>query len=130
MILFCNLRMDSPKSSILIEWCTILSRIASAIVFSPITSCQSHTGTWEVMMVARRPCRSSIMSISEDRAAASKGCMPKSSRMRRSVRSILFSSVRIVPFAFAAFSWPIRRAVLAYSTRIPSMLYSKILVEI
>ncbi len=43
--------MDSPKSSILIEWCTILSRIASAIVFSPITSCQSHTGTWEVMMV-------------------------------------------------------------------------------
>ena len=76
-ILFCNLRIDSPESSMRIALWTILSRTASAMVFSPMMSCQAHTGTCEVMIVARRPCLSSMMSMRFERAGASKGCIPE-----------------------------------------------------
>jgi hypothetical protein len=49
------------------------SRIASASVGWPMTSCQCSTGSWLVTMVEPRPCRSSIIS-------------SRSARLRSSVR--------------------------------------------
>ena len=45
--------------------------------------------------------------------------MPKSSSISMSMRSIFLSSSSMVPLAFADFSCPISRAVLAYSTLKP-----------
>lgn len=117
--LLLHFRSDSPKSSMRIAWCTILSRTASAIVFSPITSYQSLTGTCDVMTVDFLPCLSSMMSIRFIRPRESKGCMPKSSNMSMSNLSIFLSSCRIVPFALATLSIPISLDVLAYKTLYP-----------
>lgn len=47
------LQSDSPNSSMRSEWCTMRSRTASALVFSPVTSFHSLTGICEVMFVDR-----------------------------------------------------------------------------
>ncbi len=48
------LRMLSPLSSMRWALWTIRSRIASAMVGSPIMACHPDTGSWAVMMVDRR----------------------------------------------------------------------------
>ena len=70
---------DPPFSSILYELFTILSHIASAMVGSPITSCQADTGSWLVIMVEASPCLSSNISRSESLEDVSNFPSPKSS---------------------------------------------------
>src|SRR5271166_2232936 len=47
------LRMDSTRMSTRSALCTRLSRMPSAMVGSPMCSCQRETGNWEVRMVER-----------------------------------------------------------------------------
>lgn len=91
---------DSPANCILIARCTILSRIASATVFSPIIAYQPLTGSCEVMMVDLFACRSSIISRSEALLCWSKGWIPKSSSINKSCFSIFKSSFTNEPSAF------------------------------
>ena len=84
---------DSPLRSILCDEFTILSRIASAIVPSPIISYQVDTGIWEDMIVELVLNRSSIISINASLAWLSKACRPKSSSIRRSTFWSLLSSL-------------------------------------
>ena len=53
---------DSPSSFILCDVFTILSKIASAIVCSPISSYHADTGIWDDIIVEAWLCRSSITS--------------------------------------------------------------------
>ena len=54
---------ESPFSSMRCDEFTILSKIASAMVLSPIILCQSETGICEAIMVEVLSCLSSIISI-------------------------------------------------------------------
>jgi len=58
----CFFLTDSPLSSIRKALCTSRSQIASAIVASPIISCQLFTGNWEEITVDPLPCLSSMIS--------------------------------------------------------------------
>ena len=57
----------------------IRSRMASAMVGSPIWSCQFSMGNWLVMMVEERDCRSSMISKRSRRSASVRGARPRSS---------------------------------------------------
>ena len=85
--------MDSPFNSNLCEEWTILSKIASATVFSSNSSCQTLTGICEVMMVAFLACLSSMRSSSVSCLCASMVCNPKSSSISRSCFSMRRSSL-------------------------------------
>lgn len=71
--IFFFLLIDPPLSSMRCESWTMRSRIASAIVFSPITSCHLLTGNCEVIINDAFPCRSSMISIRAALLCASKG---------------------------------------------------------
>ena len=60
---------DSPASSTRCMRCRTRSRMASAMVASPIQACQCSIGNWWVMMVARWPARSSMISSRSARVA-------------------------------------------------------------
>ena len=76
-----NFLTDSPFSSI--RWAVWIrrSQMASAIVASPITSCQLFTGSCDTKRDDLRPCQSSRISRSVSRLYASSGASPKSSRI-------------------------------------------------
>jgi hypothetical protein len=48
-------RRRAPLSSMRWAWCTMRSRMVSARVGSPTTSCQRLTGSWLVSRVEARP---------------------------------------------------------------------------
>ena len=58
----CRFRIESPFRSSLYALCTRRSRIASASVGAPMTSCHLSTGSWLVTTVERTPWRSSSRS--------------------------------------------------------------------
>ena len=64
--------IDSPVNSIRWEECTIRSKIASAIVPSPIVSCQFFTGIWAAMIIDDLSYFSSTISIRAFLAGSSK----------------------------------------------------------
>ena len=59
--------------------CTMRLQIASAMVGSPITSCQDDTGSCDTINIEARAWRSSRISSSASRARASSGSRAKSS---------------------------------------------------
>ena len=69
----------SPLSSIRWDVWTILSRIASDNVSSPITACQLATGNWLAMIVEHLACLSSMISIRSILCCWSRFTRPKSS---------------------------------------------------
>ena len=113
------LRMLSPVSSMRWAVWTILSRMASATVGSPMASYQLETGSCEDMMIDLRPWRSSIMSSRMGRSLASMGTRNASSSMSSLQRSIFLSSVSSVPLALATLSMLSSLVVLAYRVRMP-----------
>ena len=78
-----SLRAEYPCS--LMRWapCTMRSQIASAMVGSPITSCQDDTGSCETISAEARPWRSSRISSSAIRTSASSGSSAKLSMITR-----------------------------------------------
>lgn len=99
--------IESPVSSILCAVCTILSRIASATVGSPIASYQLSTGSCDVIMIDFNPCQSSIISIRIDPSLASSPIRNRSLRMNSEHFSIFFISASIVPLFLAILNCPI-----------------------
>jgi hypothetical protein len=72
------------------------SQIASAIVFSPMTSYQFSTGNWLAMSMDFRSLRSSSSSNRLIRDSLSSTSRPKSSRMIRSFFWIFFQLLQVV----------------------------------
>ena len=63
----------------------ILSQIASAIVGSPMTSCQEDTGSWLVIIVEAIPCLSSNISRRNNLEEQSSVSSPKSSYAKKNI---------------------------------------------
>ena len=63
----------------------ILSQIASAIVGSPMTSCQEETGSWLVIIVEASPCLSSSISRRNSLEELSSVSSPKSSYVKLNI---------------------------------------------
>ena len=83
--------------------CTMRSQIASAMVGSPITSCQDDTGSCDTIRVEARAWRSSRISSSASRARASSGSSAKSS---------IYSDVGVNRFELNRFAVGVASAVL------------------
>ena len=77
-------RIDAPFSSIRCALCKRRSQMASAWFGSPMTPCQSETGSWLAIRVEERSLRSSMTSIRSRRSLSRRGARSQSSIASRS----------------------------------------------
>ena len=112
-------RIDLPLSAKRLLRDNNRSRIASAIVASPIHACQCSTGSWLVTIVARVPARSSMISIRSDRVVPSSAASPQSSSSSTSVRATIASQRPKPPLPCRMRSSSARRGLRRYNADCP-----------
>ena len=97
----------------------IRSRMASAMVGSPIASCHASMGNWLVTMVDFCPYRSSMSSSRSCRCPVFMGAIPRSSRMMRLVLAHVIIIFPYLPSALAVLSSSNRKrhpAIVAFES--------------
>ena len=80
----CVRRIERPLSSMRCASWSRRSQMASAWLGSPMTACQSVTGSWLAMSVAARSARSSMTSVRSRRSGSRSGASIQSSMASRS----------------------------------------------